>query len=187
MVANPADDFSDLDAAGVHNAAVLELATDGVMARTGCGSGKLCPNEPIQRWEMAVWLVRALDGGDPRRVSRSRFEDVDRWQWWARHAERMAQLGVTRGCSAEPLRYCPDDPVTRAQMASFLVRAYQLGRATPAGFDDTGGSVHEVDIDALFAARITVGCSTEPLRYCPRLPTTRGEMATFITRARARQ
>jgi len=31
-------------------------------------------------------------------------------------------MGVTKGCSAEPLRYCPDSQVTRAQMASFLAR-----------------------------------------------------------------
>ena len=37
--------------------------------------------------------------------------------------EGMFETGVTRGCSAEPLDYCPDQPVTRAQMASFFVRA----------------------------------------------------------------
>ena len=37
--------------------------------------------------------------------------------------EGMFQTGVTRGCSAAPLDYCPDQLVTRAQMASFFVRA----------------------------------------------------------------
>ena len=49
------------------------------------------------------------------------------------HAERLAKLGITVGCSAEPARYCPDDPVTRAQMASFLERAFNLDQAAPAG------------------------------------------------------
>ena len=40
-----------------------------------------------------------------------------------------------------------------------------------------------LDIEALFGAQITVGCSSEPLRFCPDLPVTRAQMATFLTRA----
>ena len=43
--------------------------------------------------------------------------------------EGMYQTGVTRGCSAEPLGYCPDQPVIWAQMASFFVRAANLAPA----------------------------------------------------------
>ena len=50
----------------MHADAVRDLAAAGVLARTGCAEGLLCPNKPILRWEMAVWLVRALDGSDPR-------------------------------------------------------------------------------------------------------------------------
>ena len=180
---DPAEEFSDLDAAGFAAAAMLELATDGVLARTGCRSGRLCPHEPIRRWEMAVWLVRVLDGDDPGRPDRSRFADVRAGQWWAGHVERLASLRVTLGCSVDPLMYCPDDPVTRGQMASFLVRAFELPEADPAGFEDVVDTAHDADIAALFAAGITVGCSAEPLLYCPRRPTTRAEMATFLTRA----
>ena len=69
-------------------------------------------------------------------------------------------------------------------MASFLVRAIQLPPAeTPAGFSDTGGNTHAANIDALAAAGITVGCSTDPLRYCPDQAVTRAQMATFLNRA----
>ena len=44
-------------------------------------------------------------------------------------------------------------------------------------------STHAAGIDALAAAGITAGCSTEPLRYCPDNPVTRAQMATFLTRA----
>jgi hypothetical protein len=43
-------------------------------------------------------------------------------------------------------------------MASFLVRAFRLQRAESARFTDTRRSVHETDIDALFAAGLTFGC-----------------------------
>ena len=98
--------------------------------------------------------------------------------------ERLAGLEVTAGCAVDPLRFCPDDPVTRAQMASFLVRAFDLAPGAPAGFEDVApGGVHSGSIDALAAAGITAGCSDDPLRFCPRDPVTRGQMATFLARA----
>ncbi|MGH9364447.1 MAG: hypothetical protein ACRD1B_04165, partial [Thermoanaerobaculia bacterium] len=40
--------------------------------------------------------------------------------------ERLSVEGVTGGCSASPPLYCPDDANTRAQMAVFLVTAFNL-------------------------------------------------------------
>ena len=177
------DQFPDLSEAGNHQGPLFTLASVGVLTGTGCGEGRLCPREPIRRWEMAVWLVRVLGGADPDQGPASRFQDVDGGAWWAGHVERLAELGITVGCAHRPLRYCPDDPVTRGQMASFLVRAFDLPEAPPSGFTDTAGNVHAARIDALRAAGVTVGCSAEPFRYCPHQPTTRGQMASFLVRA----
>ena len=167
----PADDeiFSDTDdAPSVHRAAVQTLSDEGVLDGTGCGDGRLCPEDHLSRWEMAVWLVRVVDdGADPLPTRRSQFADVDADEWWSPHVERLAELGITEGCKAEPLSYCPDQPVTRAQMASFLVRAFKLRRAGSAGFEDTAGNVHTRNIDAIYAAEITNGCAADPLSYCP--------------------
>jgi hypothetical protein len=85
---------------------------------------------------------------------------------------------------SEPLRFCPDEAVTRAEMASFLVRALDLPSAESAGFADVGaGGVHAAAIDALSAAGITRGCLSEPLRFCPDEAVTRAEMASFLVRA----
>ena len=67
-------------------------------------------------------------------------------------------------------------------MATFLVRAFDLGSADAAGFSDTASSVHAADIDALAAVGITLGCAIDPLRYCPDQPLTLGQMATFQPR-----
>ena len=166
--------------------AVEALTADGVLAGTGCGPGLFCPGDPIPRWLMAVWLVRVVDGQDPEQVDVSRFADVDAGQWWATHVERLAELGITVGCAREPAQYCPDDPVTRAHLATFLKRAFVLDPAVPRGFADTDGSVHEAAIDSLHAAGITMGCSTEPLRFCPNQATTRGQMVLFLERVRNR-
>ena len=68
-------------------------------------------------------------------------------------------------------------------MATFLTRALRLPEASSAGFSDTEGNTHESNIDALAAEGITVGCATEPLRYCPNNSVTRAQMATFLSRA----
>ena len=183
----PEDDiFSDIaDTPSVHRPAVQTLSDEGVLDGTGCGDGRLCPEDHLLRWEMAVWLVRVVDDGvDPLPTGRSRFADVDADEWWSPHVERLAKLGITEGCTTEPLSYCPDQPVSRAQMASFLVRAFKLPRAGPAGFVDTAGSVHTRNIDAIYAAEITIGCATIPLTYCPDQSVTRAQMASFLIRGR---
>ena len=176
-------DFSDSEDAGVHQTAVEALDAAGILQGTGCAADRLCPREPLPRWAMAVWLVRTLDGSDPQRSGTSRFADVEAWRWWAPHVERLADLGVTGGCRTRPARYCPHRPVTRAQMASFLQRAFRLSPAAAAGFSDTRGNTHESAIDSLAEAGITVGCSADPLRYCPTVPVTRAQMASFLHRA----
>ena len=173
------------DNAGVHQPAVDALRDrfEGIFDGTGCDDG-LCPDEPLQRWEMAVWLIRVLDQHEPPDPRPPRFDDVGDGIWWAAHTERLAELGVTVGCRTDPLRYCPHNTVTRGQMAAFLVRAFGLPPGPPAGFTDVAtDNVFATHIDALAAAGVTAGCATQPDRYCPNKPVTRAQMATFLARA----
>ena len=176
--------FSDVEP-GSHKPAIDALNEMGLFEGTECGEREFCPSEPAKRWTVAVWLVRVLDGAEPPEVSESRFADVDDDEWWMPHVERLAELGVTVGCRTEPLSFCPDETVTRARMATFLVRAFDLEPADPAGFVDIEGSSHEANINALAAVNITVGCSQDPLSFCPNRAVTRAQMATFLTRALA--
>ena len=113
------------------------------------------------------------------------FADVDPLSVHAADINALHTAGITTGCANNPLRYCPDDPVTRAQIASFLTRALKLphtqGAATFADVDPL--SVHAADINALHTAGITTGCANNPLRYCPDDPVTRAQIASFLTRA----
>ncbi len=177
-----ANEFND-DDGGVHEPAIDALAVRGILAGTECGEGLICPKDPIERWVMAVWLVRSLDGTDPVVVKPSGFTDVDANEWWAPFVDRLAELGVTKGCSTTPREYCPDQPVTREQMATFLTRAFFLHPGPEAGFVDTAGNSQLESINALAQANITRGCSINPPKYCPDQPVTRAEMATFLARA----
>ncbi len=101
-----------------------------------------------------------------------------------RSIEAIADEGITVGCNP-PVndRFCPEDSVSRGQMATFLVRALGLPAAA-SSFVDTADSVHEANIGALAAAGITQGCNP-PVndRFCPGQAVTRAQMATFLTRA----
>ena len=52
------------------------------------------------------------------------FNDVDLSYWAVHWIEQLAAEGITSGCGNG--NYCPEDPVTRAQMAVFLVRTFGL-------------------------------------------------------------
>ena len=171
------------DVGGVHEANIAALAGLDVFDGTECGERQFCPSQPAARWAVAVWIVRVIDGPVPPEVSESRFSDVDD-EWWMPYVERLADLGVTAGCKAHPVSFCPNETVTRARMASFLVRAFDLPDEGPAGFVDTAGSVHEANIDAIHAAGVTAGCGTAPLRYCPDRPVSRAQMASLLNSAR---
>jgi len=115
---------------------------------------------------------------------RSLFSDVDAGLWWAPYAQRLSRLEITKGCATDPLRYCPEKPLTRGQAASFIARAYDYSTDTNPGFVDIEGSPHADAINALYAAGITKGCATDPLRYCPDKPLTLQQFATMLNRAK---
>ena len=176
------EEFTDVDDTNVHKPAIDSLASQGVFVDTECGDELFCPDLPMTRWAMAVWILRILADEPDTVLGVSRFADIAPGHWWIRYVERLFDRKITIGCKLDQFRYCPDRPVTRAQMASFLVRALDLEPAPSAGFTDTDRTVHAANIDALFTAGITIGCTTEPLRYCPYEPVTRAQMATFLYR-----
>ena len=103
--------------------------------------------------------------------------------------QRLAAWGVSTGCATNPARFCPYNTVNRAEMAAFLERAMHA----PAGFTPPGaqGLFQDVPasdwdagwVEALYADSVTTGCGTNPLRFCPFQPTTRGQTAAFLLRA----
>jgi hypothetical protein len=122
-------------------------------------------------------------------VATATFTDVPTTYWAWLWIERLYNAGITVGCSLNPLMYCPEDPVTRAQMAIFLERGMNGSTyITPAGtglvFNDVPPGYWALDwIEKLYADHITSGCGTNPLIYCPDNPVTRSQMAVFLLRA----
>ncbi len=100
------------------------LADDGITS--GCGGGNYCPDGAVTRAQMAVFLLRAMHGATytPPAASGTMFGDVSASHWAAAWIEQLAVEGITAGCNGQD--YCPESSVTRAQMAIFLVKAFNL-------------------------------------------------------------
>ena len=160
---------------------ILWLAEKGITR--GCAAHSYCPSNPVTRAQMATFLARALNLEAP--PQRAGFADVDPSSSHAANIEALYAAHITTGCTQDPLAYCPSNPVTRAQMATFLARALNLeAPPQPAGFGDVDpSSSHAANIEALYAAHITTGCTQDPLAYCPSRPVTRAQMAAFLHRA----
>ena len=104
---------------------IKQLAAEGVTS--GCGNGNYCPDSVVTRAQMAIFLLKAKNGSSytPPAVGVSTgFNDVATDAFGAAFIKQLVSDGITAGCSNS--NYCPNDSVTRAQMAVFLVRAFNL-------------------------------------------------------------
>src|SRR5690606_13149877 len=107
----------------------------------GCNppdNDRFCPKDSVTRGQMAAFIVRALglpetDGTDFVDDDHSIFED---------DIERLAAAGITRGCNPpDNDRFCPEQPITRGQMAAFIVRALGLTETDGTDFVDDDHSI----------------------------------------------
>jgi mannan endo-1,4-beta-mannosidase len=101
------------------------LRNDGITG--GCGTSLYCPEATVTRAQMAVFLLRSKYGGgyNPPAVGASTgFSDVPTSHWAAPWIKQLTAEGITGGCGTGI--YCPESPVTRAQMAVFLVKTFNL-------------------------------------------------------------
>jgi type VII secretion-associated serine protease mycosin len=162
------------DTAGTAFETSIEWAFASEIA-SGCTATRFCPTQSVTRAEMATFLTRALDLPP---ASVDWFTD-DAGHSLEGNINRVATAGLTKGCTAT--RFCPESLVTRAQMASFLVRALQLPPTTVDAFTDDNWSGHEDAINRLAAAGIGSGCTATT--YCPSETVTREQMAAFLKRA----
>jgi uncharacterized repeat protein (TIGR03803 family) len=180
--------FFDVPPTDLFSPFICTVARDGITA--GCGGDNYCPDSPITRAQMAVFLLKAEHGSSyTPPACKGIFLDVECTPTPAFAVDWIEQLsteGITGGCGGGD--YCPTDPVTRAQMAVFLLRAQHGSGYTPPAchgiFADVPcpGGFAVNWIEQLYAEGVTSGCSSSPLLYCPDSASTRGQMAVFLTK-----
>ena len=176
--------FPDVSASTTHAAAIDCVAWWGVAE--GIGDSSYAPAVPVTRAQMATFLVRLLtsSGGTLPDSAPDAFSDDDASVHEA-NINRLAAADIAEG-GGENGRFRPASPVTRAQMATFLVRAYEYRTVTPlpapANYftDDDGSEAHAANIDKAAAAGFTGGRPDGS--YGPAGAVRRDQMASFMSR-----
>jgi hypothetical protein len=135
---------------------------------------------------MAVFLLKGRFGSAfvPPPATGTVFNDVPASHPFAAWIESLFGFKVTGGCGSG--NYCPENPVTRGQMAVFLLKSKHGSAYVPPTctgvFNDVAcpGNPFADWIEQLFEEAITGGCGGN--NYCPNNPNTRGQMAVFLTK-----
>jgi hypothetical protein len=92
----------------------------------GCGGGSFCPLDTVRRDQMAPFLLKAMHG--PLFVPphcHGVFTDVPCPSLFADWIEELQRENLTFGCGDGSV-FCPGNPNTRGQMATFLAKALRL-------------------------------------------------------------
>jgi ELWxxDGT repeat protein len=161
---------------------IESLAHSGVTS--GCADGTFCPDALVNRAQMAIFILAARGGVPPPPATGTRFDDIPPGYWAGPWIEELAREGVVSGCSANPPLYCPDNNLTRAEMAVLLTvaRHETPPPATGTRFADVPAGYWAARwIEQLAADGIASGCGGG--NFCPDQPITRGEMAVFLATA----
>lgn len=179
--------FTDI-AGSLHESDILTIWRADITQ--GCWADRYCPNDPVSRWQMAVFLVRAL--GLSTEGHPNAFPDDDGHPFEG-HINAVAAAGITTGYPDGTFK--PDGLVDRSQMAGFLLRALGVlveedhsssehaGPWQPVFSDVPDGQWYSGLVVHLAEHGITLGCNAEGTRYCPLDPVTRAQMASFLVRA----
>ena len=182
------DLFDDVPAEAWYEPAITWMANNDITQ--GCAVRQFCPHQDLSRQQFVTFLWRAAGEPTAPHPGSVAFADVQEGAYSDEAIGWAVSEDVIEGCTPGTLgdqdrNFCPLQPVSRGQMATFLVRALELEvPPQPAGFDDVDpAGAHAANIEALFAAQITTGCARDPLAYCPDRSVTRAQMAAFLHRA----
>ncbi len=155
----------------------------------GCNASPLlfCPTGTISRAEMALFIERAKRGATfTGTATGAVFADVPAGFWAGGAIEQLYTDGISTGCASAPLRYCPNNSVSRAEMAIFLLRAkygstFNPGTATGTVFSDVPASHWAAAwIERAYQYALIPNCGTGPVRFCPANLIPRSDMAMML-------
>ncbi|MEZ4446965.1 MAG: S-layer homology domain-containing protein [Polyangiaceae bacterium] len=115
-------DFFVDDDASVFEGSIDAIAAAGITSGCAQAPPRFCPETTVTRGQMAAFLANALNLAP---ANADTFVDDDGSPFEAA-IEAIYAAGITSGCAANPPRFCPNQSLTREQMASFLRRAFDV-------------------------------------------------------------
>ncbi|MFN7936038.1 MAG: SBBP repeat-containing protein [Bryobacteraceae bacterium] len=184
----PQSAFVDVSPAYLFNDYISLMKLGNVADFCNGDPAQFCPENATTRATMALYIIRALYGGDTFTFrAQPYFTDVPSTHPQFPHIQKMRELGYTAGCTATT--YCPNDNVTRGQMAAFIVRTKLQRRydqtitfpAIPFFTDVLSTDIFYPYIQKMKELGVTSGCTETT--FCQWDTNTRGQMAVFVVRA----
>ncbi|MBL0385299.1 S-layer homology domain-containing protein [Tumebacillus sp. ITR2] len=173
--------FADLStdhwAAGV----IQELTAKHVISGTSDDSFE--PERSITRAEFAALLVRTLDLKASKAAT---FTDVNASDWYATSVAAANEAGLVFGRTAS--EFAPNEGITREEMASMLMRAYEVKSGNKANglldltFTDAGTISPWAKASIQGAVKLGFLAGEENNRFLPQGKTTRAESAQVISK-----
>ncbi len=148
----------------------------------GKEDGTFGASDALTRGQAALYLARLFDLNVSNPPQTPSFGDVPTSHFAYAAIEAVRTAGITAGCG-DGSNFCPDDALTRAQMATLLARGLGFSGAAPQGptfADVDAGNVHYDNIEYLYSLGIVTGCRTGA--YCPTDPLTRRQAAVLAHR-----
>jgi len=143
-----------------------------------------CRNTPGCRPLLSTKLaLRGEHSGEDPSVYAPPFTDVRRDAPYAEAVQWMVETGITQGTT--PTSFSPDRSLTRAQFASFLWRFAGKPQSVDGSltFDDIEPDSHYADaIGWMVDQGVTLGCSTDPVLFCPAQELDAAQLAAFLWR-----
>jgi hypothetical protein len=106
---------------------IEQLFNEGITGGCSANPPMYCPDNSVLRSQMAIFLLRGEHGSAyAPPAATGIFTDVPPGSFGANFIEQLYNEGITGGCGTNPLRYCPNDTVTRGAMAVFMTRTFRL-------------------------------------------------------------
>ncbi len=184
--------FNDVPSSDPYFDYVSLMYADNITAGCSTSPPLYCPNTPVTRAQMSVFIVAALNramGTSLTYTQTPYFNDVPSSSGYFPFVQRIKDLGITGGCSVNPPLFCPDSSITQGQMAVFMIVGWEL-ESSISGFSYTTtpyfSDVPSSDPFFKFVQKMRdmgfwTGCSATV--YCESSAVTRDQMAPLIMRS----
>ena len=190
--------FNDVSPAAVDFDYISLMSSYGITAGCSANPPLYCPDTPVDREQMAVFVVAALDhvnhaaGGLPPTYTQSPayFQDVPPSDSiFYPFVQRLADLAITNGCQASPPMFCPGASILQGQMAKFMILGWMHANnlttftytATPYFADVPASDIFFSYVQKMRDMGFWTGCSAT--LYCESTAVTRADMAPMVIRA----
>ncbi|MCM3711541.1 S-layer homology domain-containing protein [Sporosarcina luteola] len=170
--------FSDVSPTVYYAEAVNELAERNIIG--GYPDGTFKPGNPITRGQAAAIIAKLTDM-DLTNVKNPNFKDVTEANGYYKAIAALAEAKIINGYGDG--RYGPNDPIKRGQLASILVKAFDLPRYPFSYVNNPFKDVvyyesHGTNVLILYRLGIAGGTSSD--RFSINAPVTRGQAASMM-------